>query len=83
MTNAPYFLFVGECYYARGGANDYKGTFPDVESAHKIGDMLLITSMDDDDWSSDATFEWYHVMNTKGEIVWRGGELAYGDPENG
>ena len=56
-----YILFAGECYYARGGANDFINTFSTLESAVQTGEHLASIYGD----RLYDSIEWWHVFCTE------------------
>lgn len=55
-----FLLFAGDVYYPGGGWEDFRGSFPDIETANAIGNHFL---------RADPTHRWFHVVNIKtGEI---------------
>ena len=68
-----YIVFYGECYYARGGANDYLKGFNDLDEAKKFSDSVIPES-----GGLDAA-EWWHILDTETlEIVLESEEQAHG-----
>lgn len=57
-----YILFGGDCYYAKGGANDLLGTFDNMTEAIAKGQWLEKTPKPGRVYSD---LEWWHVFCTE------------------
>lgn len=69
-------LFAGETYYAKGGFNDFKGFFVDLESAMLVVDANVGDNLYD-------VWDWWHIIDsTTLEVVARSGYQALGCNED-
>jgi hypothetical protein len=53
-----FFLFTGSRYYPSGGAHDFFGEYDSIEDA--VIDLK----------ASSYEFDWAHIMDESGDVVW-------------
>lgn len=65
-----YLAFAGSTYYPSGGAFDLQGVYSTSDGA--VADMKR--------QAEPKSFDWWHVINCRGEIVakWKSGVYAHG-----
>lgn len=77
-----YLLFAGQSYYAGGGVADFKGAFPDEESARRQLVLSDEQQKKNTPWRNE--YDWAHILelSTMTVIVIRQGEYC-GEIEEG
>lgn len=68
-NETKYYLFAGQCYYARGGANDY------VASAWSVEELLDI--FQEMHKINDWRWEWYHIVDVEMNIIQQSAKLPH------
>jgi hypothetical protein len=63
-----YYLFIGDVYYATGGANDFIKSSTSLEELQKLAEKKI-----------DDEFQWYHICDEEMKIVDRSEMQAHGN----
>lgn len=67
-----YLLFAGESYYAKGGFNDFRGSYDTHEEAAQV-------LVDNFEGPASGTWDWWHVIDSSTlEVVDRSSNQAHG-----
>ena len=60
-----FLLFVGETYYAKGGAHDFHNSDSHIHDLLKIGKRI----------EAEYTADWWHIMDLMGNTICAGSEF--------